>query len=67
MASDELPLVVQVNGKVRAQMTMPADTDKEAMEKLALTDERVQKFIEGKNIVKIIAVPKKLVNIVVKD
>jgi len=56
--------VVQVNGKVRAKLEVPADTDKETLEKLALGDENVKKYIEDKMIRKVIVVPGKLVNIV---
>ena len=59
-----ITIVAQVNGKVRAQIDAPADADKEALEKLALADINVHKFIEGKQIRKIIVVPGKLVNVV---
>ena len=59
-------LVFQVNGKVRGKETVSTDTSKEEMEKLAKENTNVQKFIEGKTIVKVIAIPGKLVNIVVK-
>nr|WP_238389577.1 hypothetical protein [Virgibacillus sp. MSP4-1] len=58
----EIP--VQVMGKVRAKMMIPKDASKEDMEKLALENERVQEWIEGKTVRKVIAVPGKLVNIV---
>jgi leucyl-tRNA synthetase len=56
--------VVQVNGKVRANIEVPADADNPAIEALALANENVQKFIAGDRVRKIIVVPKKLVNIV---
>ncbi len=59
-------LVVQVNGKVRGKIDVPSDISKEDMEKKALEHDNVLKFIEGKEIIKIITVPQKLVNIVVK-
>ena len=59
-------LVFQVNGKVRGKETVSTDTSKEEMEKLAKENTNVQKFIAGKTIVKVIAIPGKLVNIVVK-
>ncbi len=62
----EITLAVQVNGKLRDQMVVPADTAPEAYEQLALQRERVQKFVEGKRIVKVIPVPGRLVNIVAK-
>ena len=59
-------LVFQVNGKVRGKETVSTDTSKEEMEKLAKENTNVQKFIAGKTIVKVIAIPGKLVEIVVK-
>lgn len=61
-----ITLVVQVNGKVRAKLDAPADADKESLEKLALADENVQKFIGDATVRKVIVVPGKLVNIVAK-
>ncbi len=65
MVKSSITLVAQVNGKVRAKLEAPADADKDALEKLALADPNVQKFIADKMIRKIIVVPGKLVNIVV--
>ena len=59
-------LVFQVNGKVRGKMEVAKETSKQEMEKLAKENENVKKFIEGKEIVKIITIPGRLVNIVVK-
>ena len=59
-------MIVQVNGKVRGKLVVETNTSKEEMERLALEIENVKKNIEGKEIVKMITVPKKLVNIVVK-
>jgi leucyl-tRNA synthetase len=59
-----IPYAVQVNGKVRAQLQVPADADNEAIEKMALKNDKVEKFTDGKTIRKIIIVPNKLVNIV---
>ena len=59
-------MIVQVNGKVRGKMEVDINTSKEEMETLAKEIENVQNFINGKEIVKTIVVPKKLVNIVVK-
>ena len=59
-------MVVQVNGKVRGKIETGSDTTKEEMEKLAREIDNVKAHIEGKEIVKTIVVPKKLVNIVVK-
>ncbi len=62
----EVEIVLQINGKVRDKLVVPADVDKAAMEKLAMEQEKVKELTVGKTIVKVIAVPKKLVNIVVK-
>ena len=59
-------MIVQVNGKVRGKIEVSTDTTNDQMEELAKTNENVIKNIEGKEIVKVIVVPKKLVNIVVK-
>ncbi len=61
---DTLALVVQVNGKVRAQIDVPADADKATVEETALAASNVQRFIDGKTVRKIIVVPGRLVNIV---
>ena len=63
---DEVEVVLQVNGKVRDKLTVSVNITKEELETLAKESSRVQEFIEGKNIVKVIYVPGKLVNIVVK-
>ncbi len=65
LEQDALQMVVQVNGKLRGKITVAVDANKEEIEQLALNEEHVQKFIEGKAIRKVIVVPKKLVNIVV--
>ncbi len=59
-------VVFQVNGKVRAKASVAKDMDKAALEKLAMDNDRVKEFMNGKTVVKVIAVPGKLVNIVVK-
>ncbi|MTI83730.1 MAG: leucine--tRNA ligase [Firmicutes bacterium] len=66
IVEEEITIVVQVNGKVRDRMLIPAEMDPEAMKELVMGQPKVQELIEGKNVVKVIAVPKKLVNIVVK-
>jgi leucyl-tRNA synthetase len=63
---DEAEVVVQVNGKVRSRIFAPFGTSREGLESLAMADEKVQPFTAGKQVVKVIAVPDKLVNIVVK-
>ncbi|GMG86491.1 leucine--tRNA ligase [Biformimicrobium ophioploci] len=64
LVRSSITLVVQVNGKVRAKLEAPADADKARLEKLALADANVQKFIDDKTVRKVIVVPGKLVNIV---
>ncbi|MGB5258341.1 MAG: leucine--tRNA ligase [Woeseiaceae bacterium] len=65
LEADRIEMVVQVNGKLRARVSVPADADKEAIEQLAIADENVQRFIAGNEIRKLIVVPGRLVNIVV--
>lgn len=66
LQSDTFTMMVQVNGKLRDQIVVSVDQTKESIEKLALESEKVKKFTSGLTIVKIIVVPKKIVNIVVK-
>jgi len=66
LKQDEVQIIVQVNGKLRAKLMLSADTDKAQVEVQALADENVVKFTSGKTIVKVIVVPNKLVNIVIK-
>ncbi len=63
---EEAEVVVQVNGKVRSRIFAPFGTPNHQLEALAMADEKVQQFTAGKQVVKVIAVPDKLVNIVVK-
>jgi len=63
---DAADVVLQVNGKVRGRLSVPFGTPQGEIEKLAFADPKVQPFIEGKQVVKIIVVPDKLVNIVVR-
>lgn len=62
---EELLIVVQVNGKVRSRITVQESIDEEDLKERALTDEKIQSWVNGKKITKIVVVPKKLVNIVV--
>lgn len=64
LVEDEVEVVFQVNGKVRAKSNVPRDLGKDELEKAALANEIVQEYIEGKTVRKAIAVPNKLVNIV---
>ena len=66
LVEDEKLIVVQVNGKVRARLTVAADADNAAIEQAALADDQVQRFIGDKTVRKVIVVPGKLVNVVVK-
>ena len=66
IVEDEVEMIVQVNGKVRAKLKLAKDTDKDSAEKAALADDNVQKFVAGKDIKKVIVVPNKIVNIVAK-
>lgn len=63
-ATIELP--VQINGKVKARINVPTDASKEDTEAVALADERVKELTDGKNVVKVIVVPGRMVNLVVK-
>ena len=63
---DEIEIVVQINGKIRDKMMIAAGLDKDGTEKAAMQSEKVKSEINGKTVVKVIAVPGKLVNIVVK-
>ena len=64
LVEDEIEIVLQVNGKVRGRLTIPADADRDKMTELALADEAVQKQLDGGQPKKVIAVPGKLVNVV---
>ena len=64
LVDDEVEVPVQILGKVRARITVPAGLDQKAMEEAALADDRVKQLLEGKTVRKVIVVPGKLVNIV---
>ena len=66
MVEDEKLIVVQVNGKVRGKVTVAADADEESVKTVAFADENVKKFTDNTQIVKVIYVPGKLLNVVVK-
>ena len=63
---DEMELIVQVNGKLRNKIMVASDISQEDMKTAALEDEKIKDFIGDKNVVKVIAIPGKLVNIVIK-
>ena len=65
-ADDEKEIVLQINGKVRSRVTVAAGTPKAELEELAKADEKIGEWIAGKDVVRIIAVPDRLVNFVVK-
>jgi leucyl-tRNA synthetase len=64
LVKNEIEIVVQICGKIKAKLMVPADIDKAGMEKLVIDNETVKKLVEGKEIKKIVAVPGKLLNIV---
>ncbi len=66
IVEETFTMVVQVNGKVRGKIEVSSDIDEETMKKMALDIENVKLFIDNKEIVRIVVIPKKLVNIVVK-
>ncbi|MFB9974708.1 leucine--tRNA ligase [Allobacillus sp. SKP2-8] len=64
LTEDTVEIVLQVMGKVRSKVSVPVDATKEELEEIALADEKIKEWIEGKTVRKVIAVPRKLVNIV---
>ena len=66
LVMNEVEIVLQINGKVRDKIVIGANLSREEMQKIALGQQRVQDYVTGKTVVKVICVPKKLVNIVVK-
>lgn len=66
LVENDVEIVIQIKGKVRAKLVVPKDSSREELEKLALANDKIQAEIAGKDIIKVIAVPNKLVNIVVK-
>jgi leucyl-tRNA synthetase len=63
--ADEITVVIQVNGKMKDKLLVPADTDAKEIERLALESEKVRSQMEGKQVRKVIVVPGRLVNIVI--
>ncbi|HXS98029.1 MAG TPA: leucine--tRNA ligase [Candidatus Limnocylindrales bacterium] len=63
---DEAEIVLQVNGKLRSRMSAPFGTSREELEKMALAEEKIKAALEGKQVAKVIVVPDKLVNLVVR-
>jgi leucyl-tRNA synthetase len=66
LVKEEVEIVLQVNGKVRDKINVSKDMTKDGIGKLALDNEKIKSFIDGKNIIKVICIPGKLVNIVAK-
>jgi len=64
LRDDEIELPVQINGKVRGKITVPAGADAKALEKAVMQDAKITQFLEGKSIRKVVAVPGKIINIV---
>lgn len=64
LVDDEIEIVIQVNGKIKAKLKVPADANRETLEQIAMGDDSVKEQIDGKTVRKVIAVPGKLVNIV---
>ncbi|RKZ96172.1 MAG: leucine--tRNA ligase [Gammaproteobacteria bacterium] len=64
LVQDKIELMVQVNGKLRSKVLVAANADKESIELMALADDNVKRFIDGKEIRKVIVVPGRLINIV---
>lgn len=64
--SENMPIVIQINGKVREKITMPVNSSNEKIEKEVMANSKVQTFLANKQIVKVIVVPNRLINIVVK-
>jgi leucyl-tRNA synthetase len=65
MQRSHIELVLQVNGKLRARISVPSEAQREELERLALADQNVQRFVDGKPVRKVVVVPGKLVNVVV--
>lgn len=66
LVTDEMTIIVQVNGRLRAKLTLPTDTSKEEVERLALSEDNVTKFTKNNQPKKVVYVPGKIVNIVVE-
>lgn len=66
LVESSMQLTISFNGKARYQKTFPVDADNETIKNEVLADEKSQKYLEGKQVVKVIVVPKKIVNVVIK-
>jgi len=65
LKAEEIEIPVQINGKLKTKLTVPAEIDEATLKTLALADAKVRAAIEGKQVKKVIVVPRKLVNVVV--
>jgi len=65
LVRNTIDIVIQVNGKVRGHITVPLSTDQDTLKQMALSEENVQKHLEGKPVKKVIIVPNKLINVVI--
>jgi leucyl-tRNA synthetase len=65
LKTEQEELVVQINGKLRGKIFVPTEADAKTIEKLVLTDEKIQKQLEGKSVKKVIVIPHRLVNVVI--
>ncbi|MGV8146652.1 MAG: class I tRNA ligase family protein, partial [Alkaliphilus sp.] len=66
LVKDEVEIVVQINGKAKNRIMIPTNLDKKDIERIALEEDKIKILLNGKTIIKVIVVPKKLVNIVVR-
>ena len=66
LVESEVQLTISFNGKARFQKKFPADATNDAIQQAVLSDEQSQKYLDGKTVVKVIVVPKKIVNVVIK-
>ena len=66
LVENEMQLTISFNGKARYQKTFPADATNDDIQKAVLADEKSEKYMEGKQVVKVIVVPKRIVNVVIK-
>lgn len=66
LVKDTVEIVVQINGKIKEKINIAGDLSRDEMQAAAMEDEKVKVLVDGKNVVKVIAVPNKLINIVIK-
>jgi len=67
LVQENVQIIAQVNGKLRAKIIAPIDSNNQAVQETAMSDEKIKRFTENKEIIKVVVVPNKLINIVVKD